>query len=99
MVSMSSRTVTARTRRMPSSRNAIAKTIKLVSCTLPLKSSLPMTSAAAVLRGPSAAIELGLERPGQRLTVGVDPEQLFDAALGAIEPLLRSPRQPHPLFE
>src|SRR4051812_222932 len=99
MVSISSRMVTTRRNRMPSWLSIFASTSRFSSCTLPVKSSLPMSSSAALLGARLSAIELGLEGAGHRLTVGVDTEQLFDAAFGAIEPPLRYPCKADPLLE
>src|SRR4051812_41274930 len=99
MRSVSSGIITTRRNRMPSCPSVLARTARFSSCTLPLRSSLPTMSAAAVFRAPSSPIELRLEGTRHRFAIGVDAEQLFDSPFGAVEPLLRDMRKPNPLFE
>src|SRR6185437_3750745 len=91
--SMSSRIMTARRRRTPSSRSSRARKTRFPSATFPLKSSLPMTRAAAV------RIRLALDLSDDGLALRIDAEQLLDAPLRAIEALLRRAGQAHALLE
>src|SRR5262249_3130715 len=95
IVSSSSSTMTTRRSWTPSDRSSRARTTRFASAIFPLRSSLPMMSAAAVRTSPSPAHELARDR----LALGVDAEQLLDATLGCVEPFLRRPREANALLE
>src|SRR4051812_45539475 len=94
---------------MPSARKEVASGARLRSSTLPLSSSLPMSSAAAVwVMARSAGMlvststprpSVGIDLPDHRLALHVHAQELFDPALRAIEDVLRVLGERHALLE
>src|SRR5689334_18852580 len=106
MAARSSPTTTARSSRMPRARKVAASGSRLRSCTLPLNSSFPTsTSAAVAVARVGRAISsretrsVGLDLPNYGLALRIDAEQLLDATLGPIQDLLRALGERHAFLE